>query len=357
MLEAFAEKTADARVIPSRVVTDMAVVGIGPGYLSDLVTISSERVETVVVRVTGVTWELQREGNTTSYSLAVPTDADQPALLDSSSGGALFPRSPDSLVDIIGDLQTQVERIDNRRVMGPPGATGAAAVIVGEFHNREPSELPPSGLLPKDWDAPGSPAADYQMKSGEALIHSQDGHLYSWVGVDHNPTGWVDSGHIVGPEGPMGPVGPGGRRGAAGAAGPQGQIGPVGPEGEQGPQGPQGLQGARVRWASTGDAGPQGPTVRQARRATTARWGRRATRGRRASKAPPDLSDRWARRASTARRASRATWARPARRATPASWGRQDRPDRKARRAHRARRALREIRAFKVPPDLKARSV
>ena len=134
---------------------------------------------------------------------------------------------------------------------GPAGETGAAAVIVGAF-TRNPNELPPSGLIPADWDSPGNPAHDIQMKLGQAIVHTPSGHLWSFVG-DEKAEGWVDAGHIVGPQGEQGEVGPQGPQGI------QGTVGPQGPQGEEGPAGPLGPQGDQGPTGATGPTGPEGP--------------------------------------------------------------------------------------------------
>jgi hypothetical protein len=142
-------------------------------------------------------------------------------------------------------------------VQGPPGQDGAAAIIVGQFGvSKDPTDLPPTGYLPQDWDRPGTPA--YQCRVGDALMfnragHPVDGTLYGYVSQINNPTGWVDIGSILGPQGPQGPPGPDGAPGVDGQTGPEGPTGPAGPMGFLGPTGPTGPPGP------TGDDGPPGP--------------------------------------------------------------------------------------------------
>lgn len=146
-------------------------------------------------------------------------------------------------------------------IEGPPGSS---AVIMGSFGRQTvPDDLPPSGLIPANFDGPGIPANDYQMLRGQALVFSPDdethphwGYLWTYVTTDEFPRGWVDVGNVRGPQGPQGPqgiVGPQGPQGVVGETGPQGPIGPQGDQGIVGPQGPQGVAG------ETGATGPQGP--------------------------------------------------------------------------------------------------
>ena len=53
---------------------------------------------------------------------------------------------------------------------GPKGAAGEAAIIIGYFENRDPSELPSSGYIPANWDSQGNP------QTGEQLAHSRRVH-------------------------------------------------------------------------------------------------------------------------------------------------------------------------------------
>jgi hypothetical protein len=97
---------------------------------------------------------------------------------------------------------------------------GVSSIIVGDFGlQTTPADLPPSGLLPVDWDGPGNPAVAYQMKVGESLYYDKpldplDGHLFQYIGVALDPTGWLDIGLIQGPQGPTGDVGPTGPPGS-----------------------------------------------------------------------------------------------------------------------------------------------
>jgi hypothetical protein len=149
-------------------------------------------------------------------------------------------------------------------VQGPPGQDGAAAIIVGQFgSSKVPADLPPTGFLPQDWDRPGTPA--YQCRVGDALLFHRDGHpldgeLYGYVSQVNNPSGWVEIGTILGPQGPQGPPGPQGVPGVDGQAGPEGAEGPAGPEGPRGTMGFPGPQGLAGDQGEAGPQGPQGPT-------------------------------------------------------------------------------------------------
>jgi hypothetical protein len=138
-------------------------------------------------------------------------------------------------------------------IQGPPGDT---ATIIGSFTNRQISELPPSGYIPKDWDSQGNPPFGNQMADGQGLLHEPSQEVCLWVGPTLTPTGWVTLGNVQGPVGPVGPQGnpgPQGIQGAPGLPGAAGAQGPVGLAGAIGPQGPQGIPGIQ------GNAGPQGP--------------------------------------------------------------------------------------------------
>ena len=164
--------------------------------------------------------------------------------------GATGPQGPQGIQGPIGP-------------QGIQGSPGASAVIVGSFGaSKTPADLPASGLIPANWDAPGNPPADYQMKPGEALIYTDVpktdplyGHVYEYVPDSvsvYDLNNWVDLGDIVGPQGPTGAQGPQGNPGPQGPAGANGSQGPEGPQGPAGPKGDQGLPGAQ---------GPAGPAI------------------------------------------------------------------------------------------------
>ena len=178
--------------------------------------------------------------------------------------GDTGPQGPQGIQGVKGD-------------QGIQGSPGASCVIVGSFGaSKTPADLPLTGFIPANWDAPGNPSADYQMKVGEALIYTDCpvgtpnyGHVYEYVpdsvsAFDLN--NWVDLGDIVGPQGPAGPQGAQGPQGATGGVGPQGPkgddgaAGPQGPQGNPGPQGPAGANGAQGAEGPQGPAGSPGPT-------------------------------------------------------------------------------------------------
>jgi hypothetical protein len=137
---------------------------------------------------------------------------------------------------------------------GPEGPAGKTINLRGEFVNRTPSELPVSGLIPKDFDGPGDPPADIQLDVGDGLIYNgtqqvqYTGSLFVFTGTTGLEfDGWVNAGHIVGPQGPIGPQGVPGQQGLQGKEGPVGPIGPQGPQGQEGFQGPPGPQGPAGR--------------------------------------------------------------------------------------------------------------
>jgi hypothetical protein len=98
-------------------------------------------------------------------------------------------------------------------VAGPTGATGpqgAAYRIIGEFTTRTSADLPVDGLIPANWDGPGKPAAATQTQEGQAYLDNNPadpnvGHSFVYVTTASDPSGWIDSGNIVGPAGPPGP--------------------------------------------------------------------------------------------------------------------------------------------------------
>src|SRR6476619_6934899 len=87
---------------------------------------------------------------------------------------------------------------------GPTGSMGVSTVVIGSFTNHLPSELPPTGALPADWDNPGDPA--YQMEPGESLFYEPVdiadpayGDLWQFVTTNLEPSGWLNVGRIAGP--------------------------------------------------------------------------------------------------------------------------------------------------------------
>lgn len=107
-------------------------------------------------------------------------------------------------------------------VQGVPGPPGEIGVLVGDFSTNTPSNLPPSGLIPANWDSAGNPPAPVQMTDGQGLIYTVTGHVWVYIGTSVTPAGWVDGGLIQGPPGPQGIQGPQGPAGATGSQGPAG---------------------------------------------------------------------------------------------------------------------------------------
>lgn len=129
---------------------------------------------------------------------------------------------------------------------GPMGPPGQNAMMVGEFGNvTNPTMLPIDGYVRANFDGPGRPADDIQLREGMSLLYNRDGHLWVFTGVVVSPTGWLDGGRIQGEKGDTGD--------------PGGPMGPEGPQGETGPQGPQGFQGIPGPAGAKGDQGEQGP--------------------------------------------------------------------------------------------------
>ncbi len=119
---------------------------------------------------------------------------------------------------------------------GPAGAAGQSAVIVGEFGaSKTPTDLPVSGVIPANWDAPGVPPAPLTMQIGQALAYTVNEHIWVYVGTGIVSTAWIDIGAAQGPPGPQGARGPAGPTGATGPTGSTGATGATGPMGPPGP--------------------------------------------------------------------------------------------------------------------------
>lgn len=161
-------------------------------------------------------------------------------------------------------------------VQGPPGDT---VTIIGSFSNRSIDELPPSGYVPADWDAPGVPPLGNQMANGQGLLHTPTQTVCLWVGATLTPTGWVELGNVQGPVGPIGPEGEAGAQGPQGIQGPAGADASPGPTGAEGPAGPQGPQGEVGPPGAQGAAGPQGTTGAQGAPGTAGAQGAQGLKG------------------------------------------------------------------------------
>ena len=141
-------------------------------------------------------------------------------------------------------------------VQGPPGDT---ATIIGSFAIRSIAELPPSGYIPQDWDAPGNPPLGNQMANGQGLLHLPTQEVCLWVGPTLTPAGWITLGDVQGPAGPAGPQGQDGVQGPQGIQGPPGSDASPGQTGPQGAPGLQGIQGETGPQGVQGVVGPVGP--------------------------------------------------------------------------------------------------
>jgi len=178
--------------------------------------------------------------------------------------------------------------------IGPKGPAGDSFRIRGYFGTTKlPSDLPPNGLIPADWDGPGRPINATQYVAGDALYYQpaigpsnpEYGDLYAY-----SPTSseWVNVGKLQGPPGESGPIGPPGPRGFDGPAGPQGpqgtqgvpgDVGPQGPEGPEGPQGPRGNRGLQGFTGPAGPTGAKGPQGEQGPMGFTGPTGAQGPRG------------------------------------------------------------------------------
>lgn len=155
---------------------------------------------------------------------------------------------------------------------GVQGNDGATTTVVGQFTNHTPDQLPSDGIIPANWDAPGSPASQLTVQVGEAMVYkgapgagydTNDIFVFiggGWVNIGNaqGPTGATGATGAQGPIGPVGPIGPTGATGQPGPTGPQGLTGPQGQQGVQGNYGPPGPQGATGPRGQTGPAGPEG---------------------------------------------------------------------------------------------------
>ena len=118
---------------------------------------------------------------------------------------------------------------------GVDGVDGTSTTIVGDFGRQTtPADLPPTGLIPADFDGPGFPPAPVQVGLGQSLVYSQapdadpdKGHLFAFFG-----TGWADVGLVQGPRG---------EKGDQGDTGDEGPEGPAGVDGVDGQDGADGL--------------------------------------------------------------------------------------------------------------------
>jgi hypothetical protein len=112
---------------------------------------------------------------------------------------------------------------------GADGDPGAPSFIVMDIYTRSASDVASiaSGLIPAGFDGSGKPAADYQMKIGEAVLMATPGDAYLGQaivfvgGSGATPQAWIAM-KVTGPEGPQGDQGERGEQGPVGIQGVQG---------------------------------------------------------------------------------------------------------------------------------------
>jgi Collagen triple helix repeat (20 copies) len=123
-------------------------------------------------------------------------------------------------------------------VDGVDGQPGAPSFIIMDIYTKGAQDVASilNGVIPRDFDGQGKPPADYQMKTGEAVLMVKPGDLYEgqaivWVGSSGaTPQPWIAM-KVTGPQGDKGD---------------QGDQGPIGPVGIQGIQG---IPGSVWHWS------------------------------------------------------------------------------------------------------------
>ena len=191
----------------------------------------------------------------TGWSTTYPTTPQPGDRLDTE-----FDRTNGAVSDIIetvevslnedGTLRSGIVKSDNidPSVWANPQWQLLSILIVGQFGaSKTPPNLPASGLIPTNWDAPGVPASAVQMTKGSALIYTKDSTVWCFVGANSTPSGWVDFAATAGPAGVRGP------QGNPGSVGPPGPVGPVGPPGRDGNEVDQALFVQKIGDNMTGD--------------------------------------------------------------------------------------------------------
>src|SRR5580693_6369700 len=121
---------------------------------------------------------------------------------------------------------------------GADGQPGAPSFIIMDIYTKGAQDVASilNGVIPRDFDGQGKPPADYQMKTGEAVLMVKPGDLYEgqaivWVGSSGaTPQPWIAM-KVTGPQGDKGD---------------QGDQGPIGPVGIQGIQG---IPGSVWHWS------------------------------------------------------------------------------------------------------------
>jgi Collagen triple helix repeat (20 copies) len=201
-------------LLPSGKVQRFRGTGLFIGIAAHPASVSDD----VTVHLTSPIHEGPVEGTVAAGDVVLPSILDDRMV---RTGGPVDPTEQVVGVALVGAEDGQFVRwlatAGSRGEQGPQGIQGEPgriSTIVGHF-SRNPNELDPDGLIPTDWDEPGWPPQDYQMPLGDGLIHTPTGDLWVFVGTDLVPAGWVNAGHITGPEGPQGPQGVQGPAGQA----------------------------------------------------------------------------------------------------------------------------------------------
>jgi hypothetical protein len=115
---------------------------------------------------------------------------------------------------------------------GDPGDPGAPSFIIMDIYTKGAQDVASllGGVIPRDFDGQNKPPADYQMKTGEAVLMVKPGDLYEgqaivFVGSSGaTPQPWLAM-KVTGPQGDQGAQGPQGSQGPQGAQGPAGTPG------------------------------------------------------------------------------------------------------------------------------------
>jgi hypothetical protein len=115
---------------------------------------------------------------------------------------------------------------------GADGQPGAPSFIIMDIYTKGAQDVASllGGVIPRDFDGQAKPPADYQMKTGEAVLMVKPGDLYEgqaivWVGSSGaTPQPWIAM-KVTGPQGDKGDQGDQGPQGGQGIQGPAGQRG------------------------------------------------------------------------------------------------------------------------------------
>jgi hypothetical protein len=153
--------------------------------------------------------------------------------------GATGPVGPTGSQGPIGPVGPQGDRGDpgadgSDGADGADGQPGAPSFVIDGLITRTASELAsqhPTGLILANFDGPGRPPVDYQMKIGEAWLATAPGENPSlagqaivFVGTVASPNPWIAM-SVTGPKGDQGDQGDQGPQGIQGVGGPMGPPG------------------------------------------------------------------------------------------------------------------------------------